>query len=136
MSTMSDAESTELGRPRRYKSATELQAAVDRYFDEADKPTMSGLAYALGFEDRDSFARYEEYGPDFSRTVKRARLRIEQDRHERLIDRDKFTAGVIFDLKNNHGWKDMSQQELSGPNGGPIDVREVVLRGVRSDARD
>lgn len=124
------------GRPRRYKSAKDFDAAVETYFEDATKPTMSGLAYALGFEDRDSFTRYEEYGPDFSRTVKRARLRIEQDRHERLIDKEKFTAGVIFDLKNNHGWRDKSEQELSGPDGGPIQVSEIVLRGIRSDPRD
>lgn len=135
---MSNTNSPERGgRPRLYKSHKEFDAAVEAYFESATKPTMSGLAFDLGFEDRDSFARYEEYGPEFSRTVKRAKLRIEQDRHERLIDKDKFTAGVIFDLKNNHGWKDQTQQEVTGPNGGPVrTVSEIILRGVRSDAND
>jgi len=117
---MSNTSSPETGRPRRYKSAKEFEAAVEAYFEDASKPTMSGLAYALGFEDRDSFTRYEDYGADFSRTVKRARLRIEQDRHERLIDKEKFTAGVIFDLKNNHGWKDKTEQEHTGADGAPL----------------
>jgi hypothetical protein len=40
-------------------------------------------------------------------------MRIELDRHERLIDKNRFTPGVIFDLKNNHGWKDQQDHNVT-----------------------
>ena len=74
----------------------------------------------MGFSDKQSFSNYETYGHEFSLTVKKANMRIELDRHERLIDKEKFTAGVIFDLKNNHGWKDKTEQEHTGADGAPL----------------
>lgn len=109
------------GRPRLYRTAAEFTAKVEEYFEECktegEPPTLAGISLFLGFADRQSFAEYEEYEDAFSLTVKRARLRIEADRSKRLIGKDTFTPGVIFDLKNNHGWKDKSEQELSGPDG-------------------
>jgi hypothetical protein len=111
-----------------------LAAKIDEYFAErlvAEKPpTIAGLAYFLGFEDRHALNTYEGYD-GFSATVKRARSRIEQDRAERLLGRDTFTPGVIFDLKNNHGWKDKTEQELSGPDGGPIPIGRVEWHVVK-----
>lgn len=100
-----------IGRPRLYGDAGVFSAKVEEYFAGNERPSLSGLAYFLGFSDRSSFTTYEDYGPEFSHTVKRARLRIEVSRHEQLLDKANFTAGVIFDLKNNHGWKD--QQDLN-----------------------
>jgi hypothetical protein len=74
----------------------------------------------MGFEDKESFSTYASYGSEFSRTVNKTRMRIEDDRWQSLIDKGEFTPGLIFDLKNNHGWKDQTQQEVSGPNGAPI----------------
>ena len=31
-------------------------------------------------------------------------------------------AGCIFDLKNNFGYKDKQETEISGPGGGPIAI--------------
>lgn len=136
---MSEGEK-ELGRPRLYGSAELMAEKVNAYFAaktlEGKPPTIAGLCVFLGFSDRHALSEYEGYGADFSATVKNARLRIEEDRSERLLGKDTFTPGVIFDLKNNHGWRDKSEQELSGPDGGPIPVSELVLRGVRSDPRD
>lgn len=107
-----------LGRPRKYDDAAVLTERIDAYFDELDgtgkPPTLAGLCYFLGFQDKQALSEYEGYGEEFSLPVKRARLRIESDRSERLLGRDTFTPGVIFDLKNNHGWKDATQQEHSG----------------------
>jgi hypothetical protein len=105
------------GRPRLYASAAEFDAQAEAYFasDEGQEfPTLSGISLAMGFSDRESFAKYAEYGDAFSRTVNKARLRIENHRHKALIDRSSFTPGIIFDLKNNHGWKDQQQLEHSG----------------------
>lgn len=112
------------GRPRLYPNAAELDAKITEYFagKEVDgkPPTLAGLCYFLGFSDKQSLSEYEEYGEEFSLPVKKARLLIEQDRSERLLGKDTFTPGVIFDLKNNHGWKDKVEQEHSGPGGQPI----------------
>lgn len=114
------------GRPRLYKSPEEMAERIDAYFDseEASPPTMAGLCYFLGFSERHALSEYEKYD-GFSATVKRARLRIEMDRSKRLLERDTFTPGLIFDLKNNHGWKDKHETELSGPGGGPIQHAEI-----------
>lgn len=108
------------GRPRLYPEPQKFAEMTEAYFAEATTPNMAGLCFFLGFADKQSFSQYEEYGEEFSLTVKRARLRMEADRHAKLIDKAAFTPGLIFDLKNNHGWKDTTQQELTGPDGGPI----------------
>jgi hypothetical protein len=102
------------GRPRLWQDAAAFSEATDAYFDQlaGRPPTMAGLCRHLGFADKQSFGNYEDYGEDFSLTVQKARLRIEEDRNERLLT--KFTPGVIFDLKNNHGWKDKIETEHSG----------------------
>jgi len=114
------------GRPRLYEDAKSFEDAVEVYFAscevEEKRPTLSGLSYAMGFSDRESFVGYEDYGDEFSRTVKMTRLRIEDDRWQQLLNKDKFTPGVIFDLKNNHGWKDKVHNEHTGKNGEPIQM--------------
>lgn len=112
------------GRPRQYKDHKPFDEAVEGYFalcEETEKrPTLSGLSYHLGFEDRETFSFYSSYGEAFSRTVKRAKMRIADWLEQRLTDKATFTPGIIFDLKNNHGWRDVQQVEASGPDGGPI----------------
>lgn len=114
------------GRPRLYGSAVEFAAKIEAYFEAraADErpPTLAGLCVFLGFCDKQALTEYEGYGPEFSLPVKRARLRIEEDRSQRLLGKDTFTPGVIFDLKNNHGWKDKNETEHTGADGGPMIV--------------
>lgn len=43
-------------------------------------------------------------------------------------------AVTIFLLKNNHGMKDRVEQELSGPNGGPIETKSKLdMTGLSDD---
>jgi hypothetical protein len=74
---------------------------------------VAGLCYELGFLDKNSFAEQAERGEGFSGTVKKARLKIESMKNEMLLD-GRSPAGVIFDLKNNHGWADKQEIEHSG----------------------
>lgn len=90
---------------------------------------LAELALELGFCDRHGLMEYEGYELEFSTTVKKARAKIEVHRQRLLVNRDTFTPGVIFDLKNNHGWKDATQQEHSGPGGGPMQVQKIKLVG-------
>ena len=117
---------TDVGRPRLYTDAQAFADKVSAYFADCDasekRPTLSGLSYYLGFEDRETFSNYAGYGDGFSRTVKRAKLLIADWLEQRLTDKNTFTPGIIFDLKNNHGWKDKTETELTGSEGGPLQV--------------
>lgn len=110
------------GRPRLFQDPKDFADATDAYFDkvEADGklPTKAGLCLHLGFVDKQSFSNYETYGEEFSLTVKRANMRIEDDRHQRLAN--PACTGIIFDLKANHGWQDKQTLEHTGTDGGPI----------------
>ena len=130
-----------MGRPRLYDSEQEFAEATEAYFADCEAcgkaPNMAGLCLFLGFADKQSFSTYEEYGDEFSLTVKRARLRMEADRHGKLVSKDTFTPGLIFDLKNNHGWKDKTEQELTGADGGPLQISEIrrtVVDPINPDA--
>lgn len=107
----------ETGRPRLYDDEKVFADQVDAYFAlclaEPKRPTLSGLSYHLGFEDRETFSNYSGYGDGFSRTVKRAKLLIADWLEQRLTDKNFFTPGIIFDLKNNHGWKDKTESEVT-----------------------
>lgn len=113
-----------VGRPRKFEDPEAFAHEADAYFASLEgttkPPTLAALCRHMGFTDQESFSNYASYGDDFSRTVKDVTLRILQDRQERLLDKAAFTPGVIFDLKNNHGWKDVQAVESSGPNGAPI----------------
>lgn len=111
------------GRPLKYKSAKQMQVIIDQYFDDCRdnytealageysckdritdniKPTVSGLAYVLDLT-RNSLINYEGR-PEFLRTVRQGRARIEQYLEQRLYETS--PAGAIFNLKNNYGWRD------------------------------
>ena len=105
----------DVGRPLKYKTAEELQQAIDEWFDSFESkdgvyPTMSGLAYHLGFSDRQSIYDYKGR-EEFSCTIKRALLRIES-LHENNLYHNSPT-GSIFWLKNRD-WKDKHETEHSG----------------------
>lgn len=116
------------GRPRLYQDPDEFDQATDAYFDKVERdgklPTLSGLCLHLGFVDKQSFSNYETYGEPFSLTVKKARMRIEDDRHQRLAN--PACTGIIFDLKANHGWQDKQTLEHTGADGGPIQSQATV----------
>jgi len=112
-----------------FETPEKMQEGIDAYFEHLGtdgKPTISGMCYFLGFVDRGALAEYEKK-PEFSRTVKGARIRVEQSLEEHLYGGQ--VTGVIFNLKNNFGWKDKTEQELSGPDGGPV----FLWGGKKSD---
>lgn len=108
------------GQPRKYKTAEDMQNAIDRYFAQEKKPTISGLALELGFESRQSFYDYEKM-QEYSYTIKRARLKIESYYEQHLLAPGTAT-GAIFALKN-FGWKDRTEIEH--------DIGEVNINPIR-----
>lgn len=73
--------------------------------------TITGLAYHLGFASRQSFYDYEEK-PEFTYTIKRARLFIEKEYEIALRSGNPC---MIFALKN-FGWKDKTEVENINTN--------------------
>lgn len=74
--------------------------------------TTTGLCIALDTT-RDVIIDYGEGKYDttddkFSYTVKKAKIKVQQYAELYLFE-GKNTAGAIFNLKNNHGWKDRSE---------------------------
>jgi hypothetical protein len=101
-----------------------MQEAVEEYFDTVEGiPRVAGLAYFLGFEDRSALDYYQDK-PEFSRTIKRAKLRIE-DALERHLARAASVTGIIFNLKNNFGWKDAQEFQHTGAGGSMLTVKWV-----------
>lgn len=107
------------GRPPIFSNPEDLEKQVEEYFercrikddglgsiiDYGDTVSITGLAFYLGFESRQSFYDYEQK-PEFSYTIKRARLRVEMF-YEKALTSAKPT-GAIFALKN-FGWKDTQE---------------------------
>lgn len=131
-----------VGRPPIFQNAQDLANAIDGYFKTGVKirkivvgkapntqvveipvPTITGLCYHIGFESRQSFYDYE-LKPEFSYTVKRARLFIEVEYEEQLTMGN--TVGAIFALKNM-GWRDKQETEISGKDGAPP-AFEITLK--------
>ena len=128
---MKAKETNPVGRPLLYKSIEELEQAIDEYFAYCDNKTkevhsdklgdmimpdpepytISGLAYRLGM-DRRTLLDYAQRD-QFLRTIKRARNRVEADVERRMNGKDTFTAGLIFNAKNNFDWKDKTESDVT-----------------------
>lgn len=110
----------------KYKSADELQEAINNYFlncDKKEKPyTMTGLAISLGI-DRTTLINYGKR-ESFSTLIKNAKARVEEQLEESLY-RLGNNSGVIFNLKNNYGWRDNTENN----NVNELDkVKELLLK--------
>lgn len=130
------------GRPLKFKSVGELQSKVDAYFEACDnsrskvllkdgsevtvkraKPyTITGLALALDTT-RETLLDYEkgkydngdaieEFDPQYSDTIKKAKLKCQNYAEEYLYSGSQAT-GAIFNLKNNYGWKDKTETDIT-----------------------
>lgn len=130
-----------MGRPPVFDTPEQLQGAIDDYFNygvrkkkiavkvgsnitiqEIEFPTITGLCYHIGFESRQSFYDMEKR-PNFSYTVKRARLFIEGE-YELLLNSGNVT-GAIFALKN-FGWTDKTETDIT-TNGRDINQTPFIV---------
>jgi hypothetical protein len=112
-----------VGRPLKYETPDDLDKDIqdyfetDAYIDVGDArmfaPTVEGLAYHLGMT-RQTLLNYEEKEQFFD-TIKRAKQRIGIALEQRLYGNN--VTGIIFNLKNNFGWKDKTETEHSGTVG-------------------
>lgn len=110
------------GRPLKLQDPKKTAADIEAYFDELidpetggyrRPPTMAGLAFAVGLDDRRTLTDYEKL-PEFSDIVKRAKERIRICWESRLYEPG--CTGAIFWLKNHADYRD--SLEISAPDGG------------------
>lgn len=109
-----------VGRPRLFSSPEEFDNLVNAYVEfcrDTNRPqpiTLTGLILHLGLNSKDTFYEYEKR-PEFSDSVKRARLIVENEYENRLV-MGTNAAAPIFALKN-FGWKDKQDIDLTHNSG-------------------
>lgn len=138
-----------MARPPKYKTVDALQAAIDAYFEDcqgkplvddkgnavtdkygepvivgAHPPTVTGLALALGFTNRQSLLNYQGK-KQFLDTITRAKSRCEEYAESRLFDRD-GARGAQFSLEHNFRWN------ADDPTAQALDRAAQVLKEVAS----
>lgn len=106
-----------MARPLKFETVEELKTQIDAYFDitPKDEWTITGLALALDTS-RKVLCEYEDERPEYSNTIKKAKLKVENGYE---IDLKKHgRSGTIFALKN-FDWRDQTHTDLTSA-GKPI----------------
>ncbi len=127
------------GRPLKFETVEDLEAKIDEYFsskgwkkktvfskksndyievDYFDPATITGLAVFLK-TNRQTLINYEEK-EDYFDTIKQAKAICEMHSEEGGLRGDLNPTMSIFSLKNNYGWKDKSESEVTGKDGTPL----------------
>lgn len=119
------------GRPVKYKTPNDLQKKIDAYFAECKESgehlTVTGLALACDLT-RQGLLEYAEKSDEFSDAIKKAKLKVENYLEQRLFGQN--ATGCIFNLKNNFGWKDKTETELSGG----LEYKDISSEPIEQDA--
>ena len=134
----------------------EISRKTDEYLLECKEQEMSatipGLAYALGFSNRSGLYSAMDRMNDRSdmndcrtavaHTLKRAKLFIESQRVQRMVDGKGNVIGAIFSLKNNHGYIDkqvsesnIKVQQVSSPEDVQA-LKELALQMIEQREND
>ena len=90
----------------KWEIPTGTKIVKQKYITEQIPLTMTGLAYHLGTT-REVIAYYAKKD-EFFATIAKAKLFIHKFAEESLW-KEKITAGIIFNLKNNWSWKDQTE---------------------------
>ena len=100
------------GRPRAFKTVKQLQAGIDAYIATDEPLSMAGLAASL-YVNKETVFAYQRgtYGDEYSDPIKRVVDLIEAQTVTGLLASKLNTAGAIFILKNNFGYKDQRHIE-------------------------
>ncbi len=127
-----------MGRNPIYETKEEMEEIIDAYFEEVTyttdegrvitRPTMAGLAYALGIC-RQSLINYSNKDM-FMDTIKRARNKVEAALEDNLYGT--AVTGTIFNLKNNFGWKDVKENVNTNTNRASSELSDAELEAIAS----
>lgn len=118
------------GRPREYKTVGQMEKKIVEYFDYCDNRIqqvyspkqdavievldpapygVEGLSAFLNIT-RETLNQYSKL-PKFSDAIKKAKQKIAADVESRLMGKN--PTGAIFNLKNNFGWSDKTEQDIN-----------------------
>lgn len=117
-----------MARPLKFESVEQLESMIESYFidcDDNEEPyTITGLALWLD-TNRETLLNYEER-PEFFDTIKRAKLRCENWVEKGLLKNQVNATAGIFNLKNNYGWKDKTETDIT-TDGDKIETGVIIL---------
>ena len=117
----------------RYRTPEAIQYAIEEYFQlktlQEKPPTLPGLALALGFKSTQTLKDYENKGEEYAYYIEVARTRVEEWKNELLLLGGNHTQGVIFDLKNHHGYSDKIEQKTTLTTEGSLAELLQALQG-------
>jgi hypothetical protein len=119
-----------VGKPLKFKTVAILQKKIDEYFRKCDEHkapyvikggevimipdpipyTITGLAEELDTS-REGLINYQNRDEYFD-AIRRAKLKCERFAEESLW-KPKVASGVIFNLKNNYGWKEKNEVDIT-----------------------
>lgn len=120
-----------------YPTPKSLADKVDEYFDscfvyrqhpklgvemayEVKTPTYAGLARFLGFSSRSQLLDYTNQRDEaYEDVINDAKLRLEEYMESKLIH-SKNPTGLIFALKNNANWEDVTKKQVGGIDDKPL----------------
>lgn len=123
-----------VGRPRAFDHESAMQFLIEMYYarcEEKQLPmTMAGLNVALNVCE-DTFYDYAEGQYDseinnFSGAIKKAKKKIEADKLENALMGNYSAPVAIFDLKNNHGYKDKQEIHDTRDKAEPFNVINII----------
>lgn len=151
---MIEKEKNKGGRPLKFKTPARLQEKIDAYFLRCDNwkkvekiqngvklsmnapypYTIEGLCVYLDV-DRKTLLNYQgerqwqdNIDSEFFHTVNKAKEKILWNLKERALMNESNAAVSIFNLKNNYGFKDQNQTEISWPEGAnPFSAVEINI---------
>lgn len=103
------------GRPLKFETPEILNDKINEYFTkceaEGTKPFITELAYYLDTS-RETLREYKER-PEYVDSIKKALTRCEMALERNLIEGKVNPTGSIFNLKNNYGWKDRNETDIT-----------------------
>ena len=107
-----------------YASVPRLNNMGSQIMDTEYLEIPSILSMCLFMDiNRDTLMEYS-LKEEYSATIQKAKAKVEAYLADQL-HRPTQVAGIIFNLKNNFGWKDVQTIENTGPNGGPLLIQAV-----------
>ena len=116
------------GRPLKFQTVDELETLIEGYFTHCDMEkepyTITGLALWLDTS-RETLLDYQGR-EEYSDTIKRAKLKCENWVEKGMLGNKVNPTAGIFNLKNNYGWRDKTEQDVTS-GGKPIVIDHELL---------
>jgi len=125
------------GRPMLYNTPEKLQKKIEEYFKMCDETfidrgmsgkihlpyTVIGLCDYIGM-DRKTLIEYAKRS-EYCNTIKGAKTKIEAHLETSGLMGLYPAAALIFNLKNNFGQSEKQETEISGKDGGSLEIKII-----------